>query len=430
MHVAFFTNAFPMMSEPFIALSAASLIDRGHDVDVFGLSNVVPTGFSSTPSVQEKLRHRMHNAQWPPTLGGRLRRLPQAAFDLASRRGVGALPIWKPHTYRRGWSDLTSLYQAQIFPEPADYDILHCQFATLAEYVLKHRKAGIVTGRLVVHFRGYDISEVVHAFGPDVYDYLWDTADRFIANCVHFRDRAIELGCPADRIDVVGSGIDLDQFQYRSPIPVAEGPVRFLAVGRLTPRKGIHTAIEAVRRLVAEGYDLHLDIVGDGEQRADLQDQVTRCALDGRVRFLGARRHSEIGELLKASHVFVAASMTTASGGVDAPVNTIKEAMAVGVPTCATRHGGIPELVEEGATGVLARENDPEDLAGAIKRLLSTAESWPALTRRARRRVERHYANDVVTDRLVAVYEKALRDDGRHFAGARHSGVPLRQVQR
>lgn len=408
MRVAFFTNAFPMLSEPFIALSAASLIERGHDVDIFGLSNVTPTGFSSDANVQARLQKRFQNAAWPQTLGDRVKAMPAAAAALARQRGIASLPLWKPLTYRRSWSDLTALYQARIFEKRGNYDILHCQFATLAEYVLKHRDAGLLKGRLVIHFRGYDISEVVQSFGPSVYDYLWERADRFVANCAFFKERAIGLGCPADKIDVIGSGIDLHGFPYRKPLAAGGGAVRCLTVGRLTPRKGIHRVIGALDRLVTEGRDLRLDVVGEGEQREALESQVRDCGLGNRVRFLGARPHSEIRALLERSHVFIAASLTSASGGMDAPVNTIKEAMAIGVPTCATRHGGIPELVEEGVTGVLAREDDPDDLATALKRLLAAEAAWPALARRARRRVEQNYGIEAVTDQLLAVYAQAL----------------------
>ncbi len=423
LQVAFFTNAFPMLSEPFIALSAASLIDRGHDVDIFGLSNVAPTGFSSDAAVQARLQTRFKNAVWPQTLGDRIKAMPAAAAALAMQRGVASLPLWKPLTYRRGWSDLTALYQAQVFAKHGDYDILHCQFATLAEYVLKHRDAGLLKGRLVVHFRGYDISEVVHSFGPNVYDYLWNAADQFVANCAYFKERAVALGCPANRIHVVGSGIDIQGFSYRSPLATGEGKVRCLTVGRLTPRKGVHSIIGALQQLVAQGRDLRLDIVGEGEQRPDLEAQVRNSGLGDRVRFLGPKPHSEIRELLEKSHIFIAASMTSATGGADAPVNTIKEAMAVGVPICATDHGGIPELVEEGVTGVLAREDDPSDLAAALKRLLAAETAWPALTRRARQRVEQNYGIDIVTDKLLTVYGLALGGTGERSPNTAGSAV-------
>ncbi len=423
-----------MMSEPFIALAAASLIDRGHAVDIYGLSSIETTGFSSAPSIQRKLRGRFRNASWPAGYGRRLLHLPAVSWRLARRHGVGRLPVLKPQIYRRGWTDLTSSYQADALAVPGSYDILHCHFATLGEFVLKHRRAGILKGHLIVHFRGYDISEVVRAQGSGVYDYLWDAADGFVANCAHFRDRAIGLGCPADKIAVVGSGIDLEGFPYRDPRPLGDGPVECITVGRLTPRKGVHVLIEALRRLIEKGRNLKLTVVGDGEQRSALEKQAGETRLAGRVRFLGACDHAQIGALLEASHIFVAASMTSPTGGADAPVNTIKEAMAVGVPTCATRHGGIPELVEEGETGVLAEEGDPADLAAALDRLLLCEADWPALTRRARARVVRTYGSDAVTDKLLEVYRRALsagphglpeaaRPEGLSMAPSRSSGT-------
>ena len=100
--------------------------------------------------------------------------------------------------------------------------------------------------------------------------------------------------------------------------------------------------------------------------------------------------------------------MTSARGGQDAPVNTLKEAMAVGRPVIGTIHGGIPELVVEGETGVLATENDVDSLYGAINRLMDQRANWPQLVTRARAKVEEMYALDRVTEKLVTLYEKTI----------------------
>lgn len=410
--VAFFVNSFPVISEAFVATSAAALQAQGNHVDIYGFGGGVPTGYAVDAATRQRLEGAAWNAARPSSLREHLVLAP-GAFAAALRSfGPRAFHTLNPLAYRRSVLDLASLYQAAILRNGGRYDILHCQFATLGEFVLKHKRAGLLGGRLVVHFRGYDISEVVETCGPHVYDDLFAEADYFIANCEFFRQRAIALGCPADRIDVVGSGIDLANFPFRGAIEPGDGPLRLVTIGRLIERKGIHVALDALALLARDGLDFRFDVIGDGPERAELEMKSRALGLADRVVFHGARTHAEIRAMLDDSHVMLATSMTARDGSQDATVNTVKEAMAVGVLVVGTRHGGIPELVEEGRTGALCRENDAPDLAGAVRRLLGWKGEWAAIARRSRRRVEDNFAIAVTNQRLLDVYEKALSPRG------------------
>ena len=412
MKIAFFVNAFPMMSEAFIANSAAALIDQGHSVDIFGVGNVAPTGLSVKSVEEHHLDERTVNMRWPTSRVGRVAGLPGALGTIVRKNGVAALGRLRPSVYRRSMRDLTAFYQASAFERVGEYDILHCQFATLAEGVIKHRKAGFLKGNIVVNFRGYDISETVAAIGPHVYDHVWSEASSYIANCDYFRRRAIDLGCPEDRIDVIGSGIRLENFPFEPAPRRDEKDVRFLMVGRLIERKGFQVALRALAAFSRETQTpIKVDIVGDGAMRPSLEALVTDLGLGASVHFHGARTHSEIAGYLRNTDVFLAPSMTSARGGQDAPVNTLKEAMAVGRPVIGTVHGGIPELVIEGETGVLATENDVDSLCAAINRLMDKRANWPQLVTRARAKVEEMYDLDRVTQKLVALYERTIAQE-------------------
>ena len=408
MRIAFFVNAFPIMSEAFIATAAADLIEAGHEVDIFGLGTDRPTGMASKAASRHGLVNRARNAETPKTLPERWSGLARASYDIVKHHGVLALPVFHPGEYRRSLIDLEAFYQSRVLPRDGQYDILHCHFGTLAEFVLKHRQAGRLAGKVVVHLRGYDISETVFRVGPNVFDRVWAEADRVIANCDHFRDRAIELGCPRTKIDVVGSGIDLSNFPYRPPLALDDGPIRLFLAGRLIERKGVHITLRAIAKLRQTGLNPKLDIVGDGEERRALEALATELELNETVTFHGALGHSEIRTFLDRSHISLSPSMTSKFGGVDAPVNTIKEAMAVGVPVVATRHGGIPELVVEGETGTLAPENDVDGLADAIARMVDLAPRWPELTAEGRQAVEARYDLRLITPMTVASYRRAL----------------------
>jgi colanic acid/amylovoran biosynthesis glycosyltransferase len=409
MKIAFFVNAYPMMSEAFIANSAAALIEAGHTVDIYGMGNVEPTGLSVPEVAPLQLEKSTTNIRWPNGRMASLTRLPAALAGFVRQHGAGNLLRLRPDIYRRTLTDLSAVYQAAQLPVNGDYDILHCQFAPLAEHVIKHRKAGFLSGRLVVNFRGYDISELVMTRGEHLYDYVWPEADAFVSNCEHFRQRAIAIGCPEDRITVVGSGLRLESFPYEPIRMVSPGPVKFLMVGRLIERKGFQVALPAIARYAsATGQPVQVDIVGDGPLRQHLTQLAMECGLGEVVSFHGAQSHKAIADFIRQCDVFIAPSMTCPKGGQDAPVNTLKEAMAMGRPVIATRHGGIAELVIDGETGILCEENDIDSLEDGVRRLLAMQPAWPQMLTDARQAVEDTYALSRTTDALIKVYQSTL----------------------
>lgn len=426
MKIAFFVNAFPIVSEAFIATSAAELIGSGHQVDVFGLGSDRPSQAASPAASRYNLLERARNAEVPESLPERLAGLPGAITDIIATHGPGSLPVFHPRAYRRSLTDLSAFYRLRVIPRKAEYDILHCQFGTLAEHVLKLRQAGKLSGKVVVHFRGYDISEIVQRCGRSVYDHVWARADRIITNYGHFRDIAIGLGAPPAKVDVIGSGIDLDNFTFRPPLPVGDGPIRLFVAGRLVERKGVHVALDSLALLRNAGHDMEIDVVGDGEERDALRQQAKALNIAHVVRFHGAKTHGEIADFLHKAHIAIAPSMRSRYGGMDAPLNTIKEAMACGVPVVATRHAGIPELVTDGETGILADENDADDLARAITRLLSLQDGWAEMTAKARGEVEARYDINLTTPMTLKSYEAALsKSTEKPFRSASRTSAEL-----
>jgi len=409
MRIAFFVNAFPMMSEAFIANSAAALMEQGHQVDIFGLGNVEPTGLSVPEVSGLGLAEAAVNARWPKDAAERWLNVPSALAGMMRRHGPASPLRLSPGIYRRSLADLSAIYQVASLPADGVYDILHCQFAPLAEYVIKHRRAGFLKGRIVVNFRGYDISEVIRSEGEHVYDHIWPEAEGYIANCEYFRQRAISIGCPADRIRVVGSGIRLGSFPFQPKPEVSPDGPRFLLVGRLIERKGFHIALQALAQYARNSHQrIHVDIVGDGPMRPVLERLASEYGLGESAHFHGALSHAAIAEFLKTCDVLLAPSMTCSNGSQDGPVNTVKEAMAIGRPVVATRHGGISELVVDGETGVLCPEGDVDALEEAVHRIFRLRPDWPRMLARARAYVEDTYALARTTGDLLQVYETVL----------------------
>ena len=408
MRVAFFVSHFPLVSETFVVNMAKGLIDAGHELDIFALAGPPPAGRVLHPTVvQYGMMNRCAELRLPRKWLLRLAAVPPVLKDAIAIHGMKALRTLPPANWRQRARSLRLLFESAMLHGRA-YDILHCQFATLAPLVLDHRDAGTLQGKLVVHVRGYDITQALRAAGPGLYKRVFAEADRVVANSEHFRRAAIAAGCPADRTEVILSGLDLSGFTFRHRPPEPDGPVRVAAVGRLVEKKGFADALGALAVLCGQGRDVTLDLVGDGPLREALHQRAAACGVIDRVRFHGACPSDQVARILDRCHLFVAPSVTAASGDQDAATNTVKEAMATGLPVVATRHGGLPEMIIDGVTGFLVPERDPAALAARLAQFIDNPSLWPPMIQAARHRVEALADNAVVNRQVIGLYQRLI----------------------
>lgn len=176
-------------------------------------------------------------------------------------------------------------------------------------------------------------------------------------------------GLPAHKIQVIYNGVDPDQFHVRESQAVARLtlglPVGVPVIGciaRLDLIKGHSYLIDAMTQIRAHLPQATLLIVGTGTAQAILREQVQKRGLSRAVLFLGERR--DIPTLLRAMDLFVLPSLDEGLG------IALIEAMAMELPVVATNVGGIPEVVDNGQTGILVPPRDSEALAQAIVALL------------------------------------------------------------
>jgi colanic acid/amylovoran biosynthesis glycosyltransferase len=290
------------------------------------------------------------------------------------------------------------------------FDIVHCQFGYEGLVAHRHRRLGTLRTRaLICHFRGSDLTRYVRENGRGVYRWLFGDAELLIANCDYFRRRLLDLGAPADRTIIIGSPIDTGFFAPpKKPRETYDGrrALRLVAVGRLAEKKGFADAIDAVAKL--EDRDATLEIYGDGPLRAQLEARAQDHGLANRVTFHGPAVAREILAGLHRADIALAPSVTAQDGDADAPVNTLKEAMATGLPVIATRHGGIPELVEHGVNGLLVPERDPAAIAAALRELAAAPERWHTMGQCGREAVVERYGLEEVASMTLAAYRRAL----------------------
>jgi glycosyltransferase involved in cell wall biosynthesis len=232
---------------------------------------------------------------------------------------------------------------------------------------------------------------------------LADPRDRYIAVGKSVRQALIDNeGLPQARVEVVYNGVDFESWSpsagtrqaARAQLGVSENSFVVLQVARLDPIKDHATALRAIELANRRNGPVHLFIVGEGPQRAEIEQHIRNRSLGQRVTMLGLR--NDVRNLLAAADAFL---LTSVSEGI--PV-TVLEAMAAEVPVVATNVGGLPELVCDGTNGLLAPPGDASKLAEAILRLTDAPALAGQLASRAKRRVEMEFSESG----MIGAYER------------------------
>ena len=408
MRIAVLASEFPVLSETPFLNQITGLVRRGHDVAIF--AERPQPGVSFHPDV-DRLGLAARYPISLPSAG----RWPAAARILAARdraerrillRTLDPLRFW-----RRAWT-LEEFRRAASFLPAVRYDACYAAFGQDGLRALRLQRSGALTGALAVAFRGADITKFVAIRGTRVYRGLFRRARLLLPVCDAFARRLLALGAPPERVVVHRTGIDLSRWPWQDRRHRGPASLRLLTVGRLVEKKGIGYVLEAVRRLQDAGLSVDCELAGEGPLRQRLEADARRLGVEQRVRFLGWQSQEQIRQALDRADLLVAASVTAGNADEEGIPNVLKEAMAVGVPVVSTRHGGIPELVEDGVSGVLVPERDPEALAAQLAELAAHPERRGELAAAGRARVERDYDIERLNDRLVTLFAGLSRTAG------------------
>jgi glycosyltransferase involved in cell wall biosynthesis len=217
------------------------------------------------------------------------------------------------------------------------------------------------------------------------------------------------LSCPRSewsKLIYVPLGINAAEFVLGPPRTVASPP-RLLCVGRLAPEKGQALLLEAIAALSAEGRPVRLRLVGDGPDRAWLENRAAELGVASNVEFAGWVDQGQLMALYSEADLFVLPSLAEGIPMV------LMEAMAMQIPCIAPRITGIPELIEHGVDGMLFAVADVEDLTQQIRNLLESPERSAQIGRQARARVVRDYDMGRNTERFAEELVKFLGGKAR-----------------
>ena len=246
-----------------------------------------------------------------------------------------------------------------------DAELLHIYFGQIAVHLLPLIRAWPKPS--IVSFHGADV--MVDMNKPayrEATRQMLDAVKLVLVRSESLQRAVIHLGCDESKIQIQRTGIPLDEFPFRERSIPQNGAWRFVQSGRLIDKKGLPVTLRAFANFLRRYPDAALTIAGEGPLLGQLQDLARELKIDNRVSFAGFISQEQLRDVYYGSHIFVHPSETGPDGNQEGIPNSMLEAMASGLPVFATEHGGIPEAINHGVSGVLVPERDDEELAWAL----------------------------------------------------------------
>jgi colanic acid/amylovoran biosynthesis glycosyltransferase len=387
--VAYVVSRFPAITETFILYEILELERRGFTVDVFALLQH-----------HDAVRHREAEVVVQRTCYGRGLSLSVLAAHLhyltrSPGAYVGAL-----------WAALAGNVSSPEFMFKAFFVFYQTpRFARVMEVSgVEHVHAHWATHPALAAFIIQRLTGLPYSFTGHAHDLYMERAmlgekiaeARFVVTISDFNKRLLETlygSAAAAKTMVIHCGIDSDVFNPKArPAGPASRPIVLLCVASLRDYKGHSYLVDACRMLSERGVDFSCLLVGEGNQRPALEAQIEAAGLTGKIQLLGAQSRDRVSELMNQCDAMVLPSIITPGGQMEGIPVALMEAMATERPVVATRISGIPELIEDGVTGMLVPEKDAVALANALERLAREPEFGRRLAEAGREKVLREFS--------------------------------------
>jgi colanic acid/amylovoran biosynthesis glycosyltransferase len=382
--LAYVLKRYPRLSETFIINEMLGLQRQGIDITIIALKD------PGEAIVHENVRALNAPIYYMP---------PKAciAFEKLAVRSLtsfsGDVSLLGPNALQGEWArdDYLAWLQAAMFApflKRLGIDHIHAHFATSAATAALAMSA----------MTGIPFSFTAHA--KDIYHESVNTTAlaekiqraRFVVTVSDFNRRYLQdllaAAGKSGRIIRLYNGIDLGRFR---PSEGDKDLELLVGVGRLVQKKGFAYLVEACKILKEQGRRVGCVLIGEGDERISLEKRIAQYSLEREVALLGPKTQAEVMRIVQAAAVFVLPCVVGDDGNRDGLPTVLLEAMALGVPVISTPVTGIPEIIEDGNTGVLVEEKNPHALSQAIAMLLDSPPLRRRLSQAALRKVRKDF---------------------------------------
>ena len=261
----------------------------------------------------------------------------------------------------------------------------------------------------VVSFHGMDVQRRPKEKGYDQkLTEMLQLAPMVLVRSQSLANRLQDLGCSPAKIRLNRTGIPLQNFPWVDrPVPV-DGQWQLVQACRLVEKKGLLSTLRAFRKFLTDYPKARLVIAGEGPLRDVLAHQISELSLADHVTLTGFLSQEDLRQVYSESHIFIHPSELAADSNQEGVPNSMLEAMASGLPVVATRHGGIPEAVQEEIDGILVPERDEPALSAALLKLATQPDLWREMGKQASLSVAENFEQQQQIGKLEAAYAEAI----------------------
>ena len=288
-----------------------------------------------------------------------------------------------------------------------DARLLHIYFGQIAVHLLPLIRTW--KNPSIVSFHGADVTvDMNKAAYRESTRQMLDAVKLVLVRSESLRRALIDLGCDPKKIEVQRTGIPLEEFAFHERSFPNDGEWRLVQAGRLIEKKGLPVTLRAFAVFLRKYPNATLTIAGEGPLLGELQKLARELNIERHVSFTGFISQEQLRDIYYRSHIFVHPSQTGHDGSVEGIPNSMLEAMASGLPVFATDHGGIPEAVENGVSGVLVRERDHEALANALLNATQDSDSLARIARNGAEVVRKNFDLQAQAQRLEEIYLRLI----------------------
>lgn len=377
LRVGYVVKRYPRYSETFIVNEILAHEKAGMELCIFALRPPTDTHFqpaiARVKAAVTYLADKGKMSDFWRILHRASQLFPRCAVDVAAFTGIDSGIVYQG-------------MQLAVQVKTQGITHLHAHFATSAAGVARvAAKLAGITYSFTAHAKDIFHESVVE---DDLRAKMRDASAVITVSDFNLEYLRSTFGPDAERVVRVFNGLELDRFPYK----VADArPPRVIAVGRLVEKKGFTYLIEACELLAERGIDFQCQIIGEGELQGALKKQIEETAYAHLIELLGPKPQSEIVDLVQHAAAFAAPCVVSEDGNRDGLPTVLLEAMALGTPCISTDVTGIPEIMMDGETGLLAAQRDPRQLADATERLLQDAQLRVRLAENARRLIEANF---------------------------------------
>lgn len=399
--LAYFVSAYPAISHTFILREIKRLRELGHTIETASINppDRALEAMDAYELNEAKQTYCIKNAGALgalTALGYWMRKTPVRLWQMIRQGSMLG------HGQRR-WVGLAYAVEAAMVARWMDQRQtrhLHVHFGNV----------GATVGMLVKQLNGCHLSYTIH--GPDEFDDVpgqhlalkMASADQVICISQFARAQLMRISHPQhwSKFQLCRLGVSPQQFDFklRGHQRQASQPAKLLCVGRLTPAKAQVLLVQACAQLRDAGTAFHLTMVGDGPDRARVEQAIGQHQLHSHITMTGALTQSQVRSQFDQADIFVLPSLAE---GI--PV-VLMEAIASGVPCVTTPVNGIPELIQHRQTGLLALPGDVESLTQQLASLIDAPLMGDTLATEARDKLLAEFDLELNVQRLSQIFQQ------------------------